>query len=377
MSSNQADEFTNFDLHKALLPYAGVIGVSLPILYSTFDKENPFASQTIVILLMIIVNVSYNFFQKVSIPTFECPKPLDSAVLVTGSATGIGKATALALVKKGFTVFTAVRRSGSSPASDPELNAIVNGRKLMVEVLMDVGDEKTLDKGFDKMKEYCQQMGLSFVGVVNNAGVAVNAPVEVMPLDVLRQNIDTNLIGLIAVTQKSLPLLRESKSSGRIVNVSSFNGFLATPFSGAYCASKFAVEGISDSLRRELRPWKNLAVVIVQPGYIRTPIQEKNVVMWRSVFDSIKNLNKKYYASYYTDEQIQKRFEKTTKDAMQAEDVATAIVEAITAAKPKTRYMVGKDGLLARFASDFLPDYFQDYLLESKWPGKLEIVKNS
>jgi NAD(P)-dependent dehydrogenase (short-subunit alcohol dehydrogenase family) len=240
---------------------------------------------------------------------------------------------------------------------------------------MDVSDEASVSKAFVELAESLKENRLQLVGCVNNAGVAVNAPVECLPLDILRSNIDTNLIGLLSVTQQALPLLRAAQTTGRIVNISSFNGFLATPFSGAYCASKYAVEGLTDSLRREIRPW-GVSVSLVQPGYIRTPIQEKNVKLWRTVFDSITSESKKYYASYYTDEQIQKRFDKTTKAALPVEDVVRAIVHALTDERPQTRYRVGKDGTLARVAADLFPDYLQDKIFEGRnWPASLYVYR--
>ena len=185
-------------------------------------------------------------------------------VVVTGASSGIGEATALRLANAGFAVFAGVRRE-----EDAEALRLRGVRP----VRLDVRDAAQVAAAAQEVRGALGPAGL--VALVNNAGVVVPGPLEFVPLDKLRGQFEVNVIGQVAVIQAFLPLLRETR--GRIVNISSIDGRIATPLLGPYVASKFALEGLSDALRRELRPW-GIQITLIEPGAIKTRIWEKGRV---------------------------------------------------------------------------------------------------
>lgn len=181
------------------------------------------------------------------------------AVLVTGSSTGIGRATAARLDRAGFSVFAGVRNRGDAEALEAEAS------DRLEPVILDVTDEATILATRERID---QVTGGRLHGLVNNAGVVVGGPVETMDLDALRRQLEVNLVGQVAVTQQMLPLLREA--GGRVVLMSSVGGRMSLPYLSAYHASKFALEAIGDALRMEAKPF-GVGVSLVEPGSIRTP----------------------------------------------------------------------------------------------------------
>jgi NAD(P)-dependent dehydrogenase (short-subunit alcohol dehydrogenase family) len=186
------------------------------------------------------------------------------AVLVTGASTGIGRASALRLDQLGFQVFAGVRKDADGKA----LKQKAKGD--FTPILLDVTDDASIAAAAKTVSKAVGNRGLA--GLVNNAGIVVPGPLEFLPLGDLRSQIEVNVIGQVAVTQAFLPMLR--KGRGRIVNIGSIGGRMATPFMGAYNASKFALEALTDSLRMELKPWE-ISVSIIEPGNIDTRIWEK------------------------------------------------------------------------------------------------------
>ena len=187
-----------------------------------------------------------------------------SAVLITGASSGIGFATAVRLARRGTIVFAGIRRQ-------------VDGEALLREnsdrikpMLLEVTDELSLQRARTRI-ENLREFRLD--ALINNAGIAVAGPLELLPQAELRRQFDVNFFAPMALTQAFLPLLRAS--GGRIINVSSIAGKIAAPFLGAYSASKFALEAASDALRLELRPF-GVAVSIVEPGDVRTPIWRRS-----------------------------------------------------------------------------------------------------
>ncbi|MGD1157325.1 MAG: SDR family oxidoreductase, partial [Terriglobia bacterium] len=183
------------------------------------------------------------------------------AVVITGASTGIGEACALHLDKLGFRVFAGIRKAADAEALRHRASA------RLVPIRLDVSDETEVEQAARNVTEALRGEGLA--GLVNNAGIVVAGMLEFLPLDALRRQLEVNVVGQVAVTQAFLPHLR--KARGRIVNIGSVSGLIAGPFSGAYAASKFALEALTDALRVELRPWK-IHVSIVEPGNIQTPI---------------------------------------------------------------------------------------------------------
>ncbi len=181
-------------------------------------------------------------------------------VLITGASTGIGRACAEHLASEGFGVYACAR-------SKKDLDDLAKIRDI-VPLKLDVTRPGDVKGALD----FIRKRNTGLFGLVNNAGIAVAGPLIDITDDDIRRQFEVNLIGVHRVTRAFLPLLMES--SGRIVMMSSDSGFFATPFAGPYCASKFALEGYSDSLRRELLLC-GVKVIIIQPGRIATPIWDK------------------------------------------------------------------------------------------------------
>jgi NAD(P)-dependent dehydrogenase (short-subunit alcohol dehydrogenase family) len=241
-------------------------------------------------------------------------------VVVTGASTGIGRETARMLAALGFEVFGTVRRSEDAEA------VRADG---VTPVFMDVTDGASIQTARESVKAVLGTRPL--VGLVNNAGVQAAGPLELLPLEELRAVLEVNVIGLVGVTQTFLPDLRGSK--GRIVNMSSVSGRIAMPFAGPYCASKFALEAISDSLRRELIG-SGVLVIVIQPGSVRTPI-----------WDKVRTANlERYRDTPYAKllPRIRDQALAGVQKGLPPSVVAEAVVHALTTPRPPTRIPVVK-----------------------------------
>ncbi|GGQ81792.1 SDR family NAD(P)-dependent oxidoreductase [Couchioplanes azureus] len=270
------------------------------------------------------------------------------AVLVSGASTGLGRACARHLDHLGFQVFAGVRREADAEAlraaSSPRLSP----------VLLDVTREESVAQAVALVSAQVGAHGLW--GLVNNAGICVSAPLECVSADQLRHQLETNLIGHHAVIRASLPLVR--MAHGRIVNVSSGLGRIASPYLGAYAASQFAKEGYSDALRRELRPF-GVGVSVVQPGAIRTPIWEKvSEVGHRTLDGAPAEVAELYRACFLRFLAANDR--RARASATRPEAFADAVAHALTARRPKSRYRVGRDSRLTSVLSRVLPDRVLD-----------------
>ena len=188
-----------------------------------------------------------------------------SAFLVTGASSGIGAATALRLDADGHHVF-----AGVEDASDTAALASGSGRLRVV--VLDVTLAASINAAVEEITSHLAGRGLD--GLVNNAGVGFPGPLEVLPLDDLRRQLEVNVVGQVATTQAMLPLVR--KAAGRIVFVGSVGGVLASQFAGAYHASKFAIEAVGDVWRQELEP-EGIDVILIEPSAISTPIWSKAI----------------------------------------------------------------------------------------------------
>ena len=199
--------------------------------------------------------------------------------------------------------------------------------------------------------------GEPLVGLINNAGVAAMGPLELVPVNAWRFQFEVNVIGLVSVTQACLPQLRRGR--GRIVNIGSVAGRSALPGSGAYDSSKFALEGLTDALRMELRQF-GISVSLIEPGAIATGIWQKTL----AELDRQDSLAAPELRELYRDLSLSIREEivQSTARALPAEAVVDAVVHAMTASKPKTRYVVGRD---AQFwlLLNLLPDRVRDWLI--------------
>ena len=271
-------------------------------------------------------------------------------VVVTGASKGIGRAIALGLAQQGYHVFAGVRK-----AADGELLVTAAGANL-TPLVIDVTDGAQVAAAAEVVRATVGDIGLA--GLVNNAGVAVAGPLEFMPLDELRNQLEVNVVGLMGVTQALLPLLRVAK--GRLINISSLGGRIAGPWTGPYHASKFALEALTDSLRQELAPW-GIEVVSIEPGAIATPIWETSLARAAQIASRFPAQAHDLYGK-----QMAKRIaaaEKNISAGIPPERVAAVVATALTTPRPKTRYPVGPDAQLAVNLIARLPDRWRDWLV--------------
>jgi NAD(P)-dependent dehydrogenase (short-subunit alcohol dehydrogenase family) len=270
------------------------------------------------------------------------------AVLVTGSSTGIGRASALGLKRAGFQVFAGVRR----PADGEALREAGSGA--LEPLILDVTDAAQIEAAADRIQE---ATGGSLTGLVNNAGIALGGPLEVLPVEEFRRQLEVNLVGQVAVTQAVLPQLRRAR--GRIVLISSIGGRLAVPYLWPYNASKWGLEAIGDALRVELRPF-GVKVALVEPGAIATPIWGKG----NETADRLRGMMSAEQEQVYG-EALDRFTAARPADiaGLPPERVAEVIEHALTARRPRTRYLVGRDAKLRARLRDLLPDRAWDALL--------------
>jgi NAD(P)-dependent dehydrogenase (short-subunit alcohol dehydrogenase family) len=271
------------------------------------------------------------------------------AVLITGASTGIGAACALHLDRVGFRVWAGVRRSGDGEA------LLAQTSRRLTPIILDVTDSNSIAAALAGVSADAGSDGLA--GLVNNAGIVVAAPVEVLPIAELRKQLEVNVIGLVAVTQAALPLLRRGR--GRIVNMGSISGRMATPVVGAYAASKFAVEALTDALRVEVQPW-GIDVALIEPGAVATPIWEKS----QAAGLALRQAWTPDAEALYTDalSAVERAALRSARHAISPEAVVRAVVHALTAPRPKTRYLVGTAARIQAIVA-LLPDRLRDRLL--------------
>jgi NAD(P)-dependent dehydrogenase (short-subunit alcohol dehydrogenase family) len=257
--------------------------------------------------------------------------------LVTGASSGIGQACAVRLANSGWRVLAGVRRAGDAPEGTEE-------------VRLDVTDAEQIRAAAGLVEE--------LDGLVNNAGIAIAAPVEFVPPEELRHQLEVNLVGQVAVTQAFLPALRRAR--GRIVFMGSIAGKSALPFLSPYAASKHALEAVADSLRLELRPF-GIHVSIVEPGTIKTAIWARSAERADELIaGSDGQLGELYGERIAAFREIAL---KRGAAGAPAQKVAKVVLEALTAERPHTRYLIGRDARL-RAGFERLPDRLRDRIYE-------------
>jgi len=272
------------------------------------------------------------------------------AVVVTGASTGIGAACALDCASRGMMVFAGVR----DPRAGEALAAM--GGSSLIPITLDVTDEPSIARSVEVVQRVVGETGLG--GLVNNAGIAIGSPLEVIALSQLRKQLEVNVIGQIAVTQAFLPLLRRGR--GRIVNMGSISGRGTIPLLGPYSASKFALEALTDALRMELQPW-GIQVSIIEPGAIATPIWEKSAKEAEGLEASASEEARALYGEAIM--RIREAVIQAAQRAIPPEAVVRAVQHALTSSRPRTRYLVGTDAKLRAWMTKWLPDRAQDRLL--------------
>jgi NAD(P)-dependent dehydrogenase (short-subunit alcohol dehydrogenase family) len=249
-------------------------------------------------------------------------------VLVTGASRGLGRDMALHLATHGFEVLAGVRSANDGDRLAAEASAGIHP------LMLDVTDPESIRTVTAEAERITGDAGLA--GLVNNAGIAAFSPLEQQPMAKFEEIFRVNVIGVQALTQALLPSLRRAR--GRIVNISSGNGKLVMPFTGAYCASKFALEAMSDSLRMELAPW-GMHVVVVEPGAMGTDIRLRGLDDWAGEREDLTGEERELYADVFA--LASGAIRGMEAGVAPASDVSVAVRHALTDSEPKTRYAVG------------------------------------
>jgi len=283
----------------------------------------------------------------------------EKVVLITGGTDGLGKASAILLAERGYRVIAA----GRSATKRAELEGGAKSKNLpLTTIELDVCSETSVNAA---VREVLKAYGKIDV-LVNNAGVGYMAVVEELKLEDLKQQFETNLFGVLRVTQAVLPGMRERKS-GRILMLSSVAGLVTPPTYGAYSASKHALEGLSNALRLELYPF-NIPVVLIEPGYIVTNFQHTAKELAQPYVDAAKQSPyEKIYAGAWAGANQGRGQSKTT-----PEDCARVMLEAIEARDPRPRYGVTSLATLVKWAKRFTSDRLLDSFLRKKYGVKRE-----
>jgi NAD(P)-dependent dehydrogenase (short-subunit alcohol dehydrogenase family) len=281
------------------------------------------------------------------------PKNPSRVVLVTGCSSGLGKATALRLARDGFTVYATARKVAQLA------DAAAGGCKTLA---LDVNDEASMVAAVRTIEE--EQGGVGVL--VNNAGYSQSGPIEAVPMERIRAQFETNVFGLVRLTQLVLPGMRKRRA-GRIVNLSSMGGKLVFPGGGFYHATKYAVEALSDALRFEVRGF-GIQVVLIEPGLIKSGFAEAAV--------GGMALSPDLAAAYGA---FQEAVAKGTVEAYEKgplakmagvpEDVAATIAKAITARRPKTRYTVSLSAKVLLTQRALLSDRSWDWMMRQSFPS--------
>ncbi|MDP9333048.1 MAG: oxidoreductase [Actinomycetota bacterium] len=277
---------------------------------------------------------------------------VSNVVLITGCSTGIGRATAERLIRAGFDVFATARR----PETLEELEGL--GCRTLA---LDVTDEESMVRAVRSVVDTKGAVGV----LVNNAGYGEYGPVEESSADALRQQLETNVVGLTRLTQLVLPQMRAQRW-GRIINLGSISGKISLPGCAYYSASKYAVEAISDALRFEVRPF-GIAVSLIEPGAIKTAFDEAGLARLRA-----STREGSPYKRY--NDGVAKGIAAAYEGAMgkmagSPDDVARVIERAIRARRPRSRYRVGGGASLMLATRKLLPDRAMDLLLRSQFPS--------
>ncbi|OBI08705.1 SDR family oxidoreductase [Mycobacterium scrofulaceum] len=268
-------------------------------------------------------------------------------IVVTGASTGMGAATARLLARNGFHVLAGVRR-------DVDADALRADR--IEPHILDITVESDVAAIAERVAN--DPLHRPLRALVNNAGIAINAPVETLPVAQWRKQFEVNLFGHIAMTQALLPALLAGK--GTVVNISSVGGKVVLPTYGAYAGSKFALEAVSDALRREVGDL-GLKVVVVEPGAVRTEMAERGIATAQALMADMTAAQLARYDALAAAVTAQAR--SFGQDGVSAEHAARVIVKAATAPRPRTRYTIGRDAAILTRVSRVVSDRMLDRIV--------------
>ena len=272
---------------------------------------------------------------------------VQKVAIVTGSSSGIGYETALILARNGFRTYATMRNLEKATA----ISDMAKREKLQLYTIeLDVTNEKSVNQAIKTIKSDAGRIDV----LVNNAGYGLTGSLEDLSMNEIKAQYETNVFGLIRVTQEVLPIMREQKS-GIIVNISSIGGKMAMPLSSPYIGTKFAVEGLSESIAYDLEPF-GIKVVIIEPGAIKTNFGTGMVVAEKNL-----NASSPYFKGM---QQLQGTLNSLLKNGSLPSKVAEVILNAITTPNPNLRYTVGDDAALLTQKRKELPDSeFQKFVL--------------
>jgi NAD(P)-dependent dehydrogenase (short-subunit alcohol dehydrogenase family) len=275
-------------------------------------------------------------------------------VLITGASTGIGAACALGLCEMGWRVFAGVRRAEDGEA----LQERVDGTDLLSSVRLDVTSADDIANVASQIARTVGSTGLD--GLVNNAGIVAAGPLEFLPIEEFRKQLEVNVTGQLAVTQAMIPMLRRAR--GRIVNMGSVSGRITTPMLGAYCASKFALDALSSTLSMELKPF-GIKVAYIAPAGVATPIWHKALVNAEELLPKLPTNARRLYGPIM--DSMLNRAANADTTGIPVSAVVKAVAHALGADKPASRYPVG---LFARIGEilRLLPDRARERILLSQ-----------
>lgn len=254
----------------------------------------------------------------------------EKIALVTGCSTGIGYITSLTLARNGFYTYATMRNLDKSS----NIKEISNNESLPLEVLqLDVANDESTKNAMEVLKAEKNRIDV----LVNNAGYGLIGSIEEISIKELKAQFETNLFGMVRMIQSALPLMRNQKESGRIINLSSIGGILGYPLSAAYSSTKFAVEGLIESMRYEVEPF-GIKTILIEPAFVIDTNFHNNVKVPEkttsgSYSSPYKEFTQKLFENYWN---VQNEYQ------TKAEDVAKIILEAAISDNPKQRYQVGK-----------------------------------
>jgi len=274
---------------------------------------------------------------------------MNKSILVTGASTGIGWATSLELAEKGWRVFAAVRKE----ADAKKLRDASSGK--ITTVIMDIVDYESVKRGAQEIEKALGGAGLD--ALFNNAGISVQGPLEIIPIELFEQQIRVNVFGHVFVTQTFLPLLRKAK--GRIVFTSSESGRMTLPLMAPYSASKFALEAAASALRIELRPWK-IRVSSVELQTIKTPMWEKIDISTEKLIASLPQKARDLYRNELKTLSVFPKWQAEMGISMKK--AVRVIIRALSARSPNARYLVGYEARLLVYSHAIWPTWMMDWI---------------
>ena len=270
-------------------------------------------------------------------------------ILITGVSTGIGHDATRYLLDEGYFVFGSVRKQADADRLQQEF-----GERFQP-LIFDVSDNDAIQKAVPLVEKKVGSEGLA--GLINNAGIAYGGPLQHIPMEEFEHQFEVNVFGVMRVTQAFLPLLGAKESvthpPGKIINISSVSGIFTVPFVGAYCSSKFALESLSDALRRELLMF-GIDVIVLQPGPVQTPI-------WAKAKANDNRYENTAYAKVFN--KLDRLIGGAEKRALPVAVISKRIHQVLKAKRPQTRYILHSNKFGTWFISK-LPDRIVDYFIK-------------